>query len=330
MNKKFTILHPPSIDLCYMFQRPQQMMKAFANLGHTVYYCQEHLVEGRPNTEMIPNLHTVYDLKFLPKEFDIVWSGNPMQYKKIDQYGGKFIVYDCCDDFYDFWGKREDIMTRKADIIMVTAQNIWDRKVKEKGEDKVFLIQNGVDPSVFKLKDTENKPEDLDTSKPIIGYTGALADWVDWDLVERVADEMQDWNVVLIGPELCLIQSKLKKKQNIKWLGMKPYPQLPSYTHYFDVCMIPFKLNKITQATNPVKVYEYLSLGKPIVATKMKELHAFKDVMSLSESNDFIFSILKEYKENSEEKVKNRVEKVKEDTWINRAKKSMEIIETLL
>lgn len=314
------IVYPPTIDFEWMVQRPQQLMKEFAKLGHTVYYCQQHQQKFKPNQQILPNLWLVWDIDFLPKPVDILWIGNPPLWSKVNDYQAKFVVYDCCDDFHEYWGKMEDELTKRADIIITTAQRLVERKSLEKPE-KVFLVPNGVDTEVFVYEDYPIRMNRR------LGYVGALADWVDWDLVKHCALNLPGWEIILVGPEFHKVPNFIKQIGNISMTGLKPYKELPMYLKGFDVCMIPFKLNKITLATNPIKMYEYLSMGKPVVTTDMPEIGNYGDIISISKTHDeFVSNVLKESRENSKEKEKIRLQRIQQETWASRAIKAMEII----
>ena len=93
-----------------------------------------------------------------------------------------------------------------------------------------------------------------------------MAEWVDFDLIARIADARRDWTFVLIGDVFTDEADVLQNRPNVHLLGLKPYTDMPLYLYHFDVCTIPFKLNKVTHAVDPVKFYEYMSAGKPTVA----------------------------------------------------------------
>ena len=322
------IVYPPTIDFGWMVQRPQQLMKEFAKLGHTVYYCQQHLVKGRKSQQIEPNLWLVWDKAYLPKTADVLWIGNPGIQHEVTSYFAKFVVYDCCDDFHAHWGIKEDELTKKANIVVTTAQRIYDRKVAEKGNNKVFLIPNGVDISHFKLGQYD-VPIDLKKykHKKTLGYVGALANWVDWDLVKQTAIKLNDWEIILVGPEFHKVPDHIKHTENIRLLGLKDYNSLPNYISNMDVCMIPFKINTITQATNPIKLYEYLACGKPVVTTDMNEIRRYSDIVSISKpEEDFAQKVMKALIENTPEKSKKRIERIQCETWSSRAEKSINII----
>ena len=126
--------------------------------------------------------------------------------------------------------------------------------------------------------------------KPIIGYYGALAKWFDYKLVEYLAKNRKDYQIVLFGAKYddSFDESNLSKYDNIHFLGKINYNVLPNYAQHFTLCTIPFLVNDITNATSPLKLFEYMSLKKPIVTSAMYECKKFKSVMIANNKEEFI------------------------------------------
>ncbi len=120
----------------------------------------------------------------------------------------------------------------------------------------------------------------------VIGYYGAIAEWFDLNLVESVARQHPDCSVLLIGADTVNARSRLAKLPNVTFTGEVPYIQLPHYLHGFDVCLLPFKVIPLTLATNPVKAYEYLSAGKPVVAVDLPEMAQFEGLVYAAADKD--------------------------------------------
>ncbi len=157
--------------------------------------------------------------------------------------------------------------------------------------------------------------------RPVIGYYGALADWLNTDLIEGLAKDFPQASIVLIG---LVNNTKLErlshKYRNIHLLGEKKYQELPAYLARFDVALIPFKLNKLIQATNPVKIYEYFAAGIPVVATSIPELMPYKKIMYLADNpQSFTRAVKKALTEKSLTLKKSRQQIAKLNTWQHRA-----------
>src|SRR5207253_7900239 len=136
------------------------------------------------------------------------------------------------------------------------------------------LVQHGVDLEHFaKAFDPATPtPDDLNGApRPIIGFWGLIADWVDLQLIRHVADAFSGGTVVLIGNSTTDMKS-IEGARNIRFLGRKPYADLPRYAKAFDVALMPFKVNELTLASNPLKVREYLAAGLPVVSTALPEV----------------------------------------------------------
>jgi hypothetical protein len=129
--------------------------------------------------------------------------------------------------------------------------------------------------------------------KPIAGYYGALARWFDYALLEQTARRRPDWNFLLIGPDYdgSLRRASLLRCPNVVWLGPRPYASLPAYLRVFDVATIPFRLDPITLATSPLKLYEYFAGCRPVITTAMPECVAHAEVRVVGTAEEFALAL---------------------------------------
>ncbi len=178
------------------------------------------------------------------------------------------LVYDCMDHHEGFGNNDyallclERELIAEADVTITTSS--WLENAVAPHARKVEILRNACDFEHF-----SKVPAVVDRDRhgrPVIGYYGAIAEWFDLDLVELVANSHPECSVVLIGADTVNAKSRLGKLPNVTFTGEVPYGLLPQYLHGFDVCLLPFKIIPLTLATNPVKAYEYLSAGKPVVA----------------------------------------------------------------
>jgi teichuronic acid biosynthesis glycosyltransferase TuaH len=136
-------------------------------------------------------------------------------------------------------------------------------------------------------------PEDIASirsgERPVIGYYGALAAWFDYPLLARLANLRADLVFLLIGPSIdqSLEASGLLQVENIRWIGPKPYAELPRYLRAFDVAAIPFRINEITNATSPIKLFEYMAGGKPVISTPIAECENQEGVLLAADAAAF-------------------------------------------
>ncbi len=164
--------------------------------------------------------------------------------------------------------------------------------------------------------------------KPIIGYFGSLTDSNDINLVRYIAEQRPDYSIVLIGsysPEY----KELSRIPNIHLLGRKDYRDIPLYGKYFDVCFMAWKMTEWIKNCSPLKTKEYLALGKPVVSVAIDELiREYADVVTVAyDRDDFLRKIDYSLNNDSLQKRKRRIDFVKNDTWENRFRQMVEIIE---
>jgi glycosyltransferase involved in cell wall biosynthesis len=156
---------------------------------------------------------------------------------------------------------------------------------------------------------------------PVIGFIGAFSDWVDDGLICKLAEAHPEYSILLVGP--VYFAKELEKHSNIIMVGTKPYEKLPLYLSNIDVCLIPFKINSITLASNPIKMYEYLAAGKPVVSTALPEvLRIASEIVYIAENDeDFIKKVeaaVKETEHKDTLAVNNRVNFARQNSWENR------------
>jgi glycosyltransferase involved in cell wall biosynthesis len=189
----------------------------------------------------------------------------------------RFAVYDCNDNHLAFpgtpaWARGYLArVVREVDAVVVS-QPLLREDIERFEPRAVHEIGNGVDYELFDAawRQPSRPPEICTLPAPRIGYAGALAEWIDFELLGRIADRYPAASVVLIGPQVGLNVDPREfagARSNVHWLRAKPHAQLPHYVAEMDVCLIPFRLTPLTRGVNPNKLYEYLALGKPVVSS---------------------------------------------------------------
>ncbi len=248
------------------------------------------------------------------------WSG--LVYKLKEKYSGK-IIFDCMDEHSGFSNNndevlaQEDILLKKSDLVIASSYQL-QKKAKSKNKNTI-LVRNGTEFEHFNNVYPNGKLDHI-KDKPIIGYYGAISDWFDIDLVEFCAKQKPDWYFILIGSTVGCDISRVKELPNIHLLGEIPYEELPGYLYYFDVCTIPFKITSLTLATNPVKFYEYLSCGKPVVSVRLPELEEYKEYCYLADDKqDFICKLeIALHDKDNANLISSRIELAKKNSWDSR------------
>ena len=232
------------------------------------------------------------------------------------------IIYDCMDEWTGFPGMGRAIpraelrLVKECDLLVVTAQRLYDKWL---GLDRpMVLARNAVDYD-FYLERCQPNSLLAGIQHPIVGYYGAIADWFDLELMVYVARNRPNYTFVLLGGVFDLDVAELERLPNVRLLGQQPYETMPQYLYHFDACLIPFKTNNTTAATDPVKVYEYLSGGKPVVSVALPELGSFRDLIYLAEGReDFLGQLDRAVAENDGEMFERRRSFAAENTWARR------------
>ncbi len=268
----------------------------------------------------------------------IVWTYMPNSVDIVDEIAErKLLVYDCVDEHSEYTGlidkavvtEMERVLMGLCDLVFVTAQGLYDSK-KEFAR-TIYFLPNAANVEHFmKAQDPATKvPDEIAAiSPPIIGFVGVIQDWIDLELVRDAAVAHPEWSIVMIGPVGAGIDiSFLKPLPNVYFLGRKEVKDLPNYIKAFDVCINPFKINRLTDKVSPLKCYEYLASGKPIVSVDMPGVNSFADVLEISNNpEEFVRGIERALGEENEDKLKARLEKARENSWESRVEFMVERI----
>ncbi|WP_066297085.1 glycosyltransferase [Bacillus sp. FJAT-29937] len=241
------------------------------------------------------------------------------------------VIYDCMDDHEGFSTNstemllQEESLIKSSDIIFASSQKLYEKLLPK--NPNTLLVRNAGEFEHFSKISAEVPLEIKDITGPIIGYYGAISEWFDIKLIEQLAKRNKNWTFVLVGNTFGCDVTDAEKLDNIIFTGEVPYKSLPSYLQRFDVCLIPFLVNNLTLATNPVKVYEYLAAGKPVVSTRLPELEYISEMVYLADDvTGFERSIYAALKEEKETSVLYRKEFAASNTWSTRYKEIEEYI----
>ncbi len=221
----------------------------------------------------------ICDLSAFPVFFDLVENNRLLVYQCEDEDTVKE------DTILKDRVKIENKLLEEADVVFTLSKNIYE--TRQAKNENCYLIPNGVDFNFFSKAVSEDTPlnENLrDISHPIVGYLGNFRSWLDFELLELLADKFQAASFVFVGPverEVRVKMNSLKRRSNVYFIERKDREALPGVLKAFDVCLIPFKYNRFNLATNPLKFWEYLATGKPILSIKIPDFEAYADIISL-------------------------------------------------
>ncbi len=241
------------------------------------------------------------------------------------------IFYDCLDEIRMFSGKssadrftqHESALIALSSGIFVTARSLEQDLRMRAPEARILRVPNGVDYTSFTQRAKEApRPADLEgVRKPVAGYVGTIAEWMDIDLVREVAKAIPDISIVFVGPASApRTMEALQDLTNFHWLDRKDYPEMPAYIRAFDICLIPFTTGGLSRTTNPVKIFEYFALGKPVVTTDLYELRKFSRLLYIArDTKSFISRVRAALEERDPKKRSLRIATAKENSWAKRA-----------
>lgn len=226
----------------------------------------------------------------------ILWIYVPAMGDLVDKVPHSAVIYDITDKHSEYKGfiRRETVeamekdLASKADVVFTTAKGLYD--IQKQVNPHTYLIPNGSDFALFNQAAQKLPvPEDMkDIQGPVLGYVGVLQEWVDYDIIEYIASQKPESSIVLVGPQGAGVQlDHLKKYKNIHFLGRKKQEELPQYISQFDVCLNIFRGSRLSKDVSPLKFYEYLATGKPVVSTRYPEqVEDFQDAVYIADSKE--------------------------------------------
>ncbi|MGQ0848842.1 MAG: polysaccharide pyruvyl transferase CsaB [Actinomycetota bacterium] len=311
-NVAGVVVYPHTIGWSVsLFQRPQQMALAFARQGYLTFYNVEWM-----GADYINGFSKVNDRLYLfamPDEvLDLIGAiPQPLLVSYVYNFGWRrflrdpVTIFEHIDELEVFaathsmeklTGWYEDAI-READVAAASAVDLLSGLRPDRPD--AILCPNGVDYRHFAGAHPVDPPVDLrdvvESGRPVVGYYGALAEWVDYGLVEHAARSLPDYEFVFIGPDYdaSMAGKPAFDLPNVTWLGVKPYAELPAYLHFFDVATVPFVINEVTHSVSPIKLFEYMAGGRPAVTPALRECANYPAVLIGKDPDDYV-SRLKE------------------------------------
>jgi hypothetical protein len=227
----------------------------------------------------------------------ITWAFLPSAAWVAGTLGEELVLYHVVDEFSAFSDASAHVpelerrLLRRADLVLASAERLVASKRRE--NPRTVLVRHGVDFRHFARAVDPATPVPADLAalpRPVIGFFGLVADWIDLELVRAVADANPAASVVLLGKVTTSI-APLEGARNVHLLGRKPYAQLPAYCRGFDVALTPFRLNELALNANPLKAREYVAAGLPNVCTDLPELRAIPGCTIARDRGEFLAAV---------------------------------------
>ncbi|HMC88462.1 MAG TPA: glycosyltransferase, partial [Gemmataceae bacterium] len=265
----------------------------------------------------------------------ISWCLVPHVAPVVGKLGECLLVYYCIDDYAALPDVNpqairamDEELTRKADLVFVASDTLLDGKLELNPNTRVS--PHGVDVEHFARAQDAGlaTPEDVAALPgPVVGFFGLIERWIDLDLIAYLAERRPQWTFVLIG-RVAVADEAVPRRPNIHYLGKRPYDSLPAYGKRFDAAIIPYHLTQQVLHSNPIKLREYLAMGKPVVSVSTPEIDKFADVVEIGRSREEFLVKLDAVLAgpSSAAEVQRRMERVAATSWDARLEEVLDVV----
>lgn len=285
--------------------------------------------------KLIKEINKLFVKRLLKKKFDIVVLTHPEQIEYLPNniIQNSKIIYECMDNMpYFYSGKQTDLIEKKeyelcrlVDTIITSSKYLKERIVKEYkiDENKITIIKNAFDKSIL-----DNDIEKVTLKYPSIVYVGTISEWLDIDMILEYAKKHSEHYIYMVGPTENKIKTILSNYKNIILVGAVEHKFVKTYIESGNIMLIPFKINELIKGVDPVKIYEYLALGKTVVTSYWEELDSYNNNAKVK-----FYSNFEEFEELIESNIQKELisgipnkEFIIENTWEDRALKYIEVL----
>jgi len=265
----------------------------------------------------------------------ISWFVAPHLAPLVGRLGETTSVYYCVDDYAAFPGvdtaavrQMDEHLTRHARCVFVASETLLE--AKSRLNPNTHFSPHGVDVEHFARAEAGGLPIPADLEhlpRPIVGYFGLVERWIDLDLVAELARRRPSWSFVLIG-RLGLPADEAPQLPNLHYLGKKPYADLPAYGAQFDAAIIPYRMSHHVKHINPLKLREYLAMGKPVVSVSIPEIDRFADTVWIARSPEEFLAGLDAAVASADDAaaIRKRMRAVADASWEARVKEILKVV----
>ena len=310
-----------------MRQRPQFIVEAFGQLGHPAYFVdpRESSIRREGDVTIVPSLEDT------PASGVILYVHFAPLQTLLGRFDDGVVVYDILDDLSIYDADEVGMpaerrvrhhhpsMMERADIVMASAPALVATHVAER--DDILYVENGVSPAAFGTP--MPLPDELvGVAGRVVGYHGMIARWFDFELVEAIAADLPEVTVVLVGPvdgDARAELDRLVSRSNVLHLGPRPSDRIAAYVQRFDVGLVPFVVDDLTRAVSPLKMYEYMAAGVPVVATRLPVCEAHPLVATASTPTEAVALVRSALARSDDPEVDGALRRAAEAaSWTNR------------
>lgn len=257
-------------------------------------------------------------------ERPILWFMIPHLGMVIGRLGERLSVYYCIDDYAALPDVNPEAVrlmdeesTRKASLVFVASDTLLE--AKRRLNTRTYSSPHGVDFTHFARAQDGTLPIPADTAdlpRPVIGFFGLIERWIALDLVDYLAEQRPGWTILMIG-RVAVPEDAVPRRPNVHFIGKRTYDSLPAYGKQFDAAIIPYHLTQQVIHANPIKLREYLAMGKPIVSVSTPEIDKYKDVVEIAHTREEFLAKLDKVlaRPPAPEEIKRRMDRVEPESW---------------
>ena len=203
-----------------------------------------------------------------------LWFYTPMALPLAQSLEPRGIVYDCIEDVSSapdakLLAQRENSLFKVADLVFTGGPTL--HTLKKDRHPEVHCFPSSVDASHFAGVSGEH-PLHADIPRPRLGYCGVIDERINLGLIDAIAKDRPEWNIVMVGPVVKVDGASLPRRDNIHWLGCQNYDDLPKFIAGWDVCLLPFALNDAPRFICPSQPLEHMACSRPSVSTSIRDI----------------------------------------------------------
>ena len=265
---------------------------------HPLKLFPDSLPMGQAANELMFRRHVRAVANSLRMRDPVLWLNPQSAVHMVGCMDESIVVYDITDDWTTFTQsprlrrrivRQDSRLCRQADQVIVCSQRLYELKQSLVPAARLHLIPNGVHVEHYrKVLDRSAPMTSIARAwpRPVMGYTGTIhPDRIDTELVRRLALAPGIRSVVLVGPNhLRAAEMELLQLPNVFMPGPVPYARIPEVMRAFDVCIVPHRVTPFTESLNPLKLWEYLAGGKPIVSTAVAGFREYPHLVSIAQT----------------------------------------------
>ncbi|HUS17542.1 MAG TPA: glycosyltransferase [Chloroflexia bacterium] len=307
----------------FVYQRPQHVLSRLADLWPVLYVeepvvdlnnpphwvfsepapdvliCQPHTPVTEPGfcAAQMPVLRALMDELVTEKQIRhaIAWMYTPLALPLAQALPVEALVYDCMDELSMFLHAPPELLINEAellataDVVFTGGQSLF--QAKQGRNPYVFCFPSSVDGPHFQAAQPTAvpplaEPEDQrDLPHPRLGYYGVIDERMDLELLDALASQHPEWQIVMVGPVVKIDPANLPRHPNLHYLGQRSYEALPAYLSGWDVCLLPFARNDATRFISPTKTVEYMAAERMIVSTPLTDVaRPYGEIVFLGDS----------------------------------------------